>query len=72
MTSVLHKIVQELGVVQSEVRLIRERVEIIAQKQDKLIAQANQWKGGMILVVTLGALMSWIAEMFKYALKIFR
>jgi len=63
--TILHKISKDLGMLQTEARVIRTEVTQIRRKQDDLIAQANRWKGGIIMILLMGALISWVGDILQ-------
>lgn len=47
-----------------EVRVegIDEWLKSIDAKQDQILAQANRWKGGFMVILALGGLIGWFAD----------
>ena len=55
-------IMRDMGQLQAEVKLLHEEILSLRQKQDSLMAQANRWRGGFIVILGLGAVISWMAQ----------
>lgn len=45
-----------------EVHHLTDAVRELERKVDRLSAQANRWKGGFLVVISIGAAVGWLAD----------
>ena len=62
MTEFQQRLISEISSLQVDIRLLRNEVQEIRAKQEKLVAQSNRWRGGLAVVLILGGIFAWLME----------
>ena len=66
MTDEFSALLRSVGALEASVAHLHEDITAIGRKVDKLEEQAHQWKGGLAVVLALGAILGsvavWVGE----------